>query len=95
VTLGHEGAILVESGRALRLPALPVTALSAVGAGDSFLAGRVHGLARGGGHEDAFRLGLAAGTAAVLTPGTDLCQLVDVRRFAAELGVQALLDDVT
>lgn len=41
------------------------------------------------------RLGLAAGTAAVLTPGTDLFRLADVRRFAAELGVQALLDDVT
>ncbi|MBD0276146.1 MAG: 1-phosphofructokinase family hexose kinase, partial [Acetobacteraceae bacterium] len=36
VTLGHEGAILAEPEGVLRLPALDVPALGAVGAGDSF-----------------------------------------------------------
>jgi len=42
--------------------------------------------------EQAFRLGMAAGTAAVLTPGTDLCQREEVDRMAAMLGVTGRFD---
>lgn len=87
VSLGHQGALLAHAGGVLRLPALPVQARSAVGAGDSFVAAMVHGLARGLALEEAFRLGMAGGTAAVLTPGTDLCHASDVWRLAAQLGV--------
>lgn len=90
VSMGHKGALLVERGRALALPAIPVQARSAVGAGDSFVAGMTYGLAAGWDAERAFRLGIAAGTAAVLTPGTDLCHVADVERLAAELGVTGL-----
>lgn len=88
VSLGRDGALLAHAGGVLRLPALPVQARSAVGAGDSFVAAMTHGLALGLPLEQAFRLGLAGGTAAVLTPGTDLCHAADVWRLAAELGVQ-------
>ncbi|MBK8630710.1 MAG: 1-phosphofructokinase family hexose kinase [Sphingomonadales bacterium] len=83
VTLGHEGAILVGTERPVILPAIAVPVHSAVGAGDSFLAGMVHALAQGLAAEIAFRHGIAAGTAAVMTPGTDLCQPADMAALLA------------
>lgn len=92
VSMGHNGAMLVQAGRVLALPAIPVEPLSAVGAGDSFVAAMTHGLAAGRPVEQAFRLGIAAGTAAVLTPGTDLCHRRDVERLAATIGVVGMAD---
>lgn len=88
VSLGEQGALLVEAGRVLRLSAIAVEARSAVGAGDSFVAAMTFGMASGWDVEQAFRLGIAAGTAAVMTPGTDLCQREDVVRLAARIGVR-------
>jgi 6-phosphofructokinase 2 len=81
VTLGHLGAILISATETLHLPAIDVDVKSAVGAGDSFLGAMTYALAAGQTMKEAFRLGVAAGTAAVLTPGTDLCQKVDVERM--------------
>jgi 6-phosphofructokinase 2 len=78
VTLGHLGALLVSDGQQLRLPAVEVEVRSAVGAGDSFVGALTHALAAGQSLEHAFRLGLAAGGAAVMSPGTGLCQRHDV-----------------
>ncbi len=82
VTMGREGAMLVGAEHHLRLPAVPVTTRSSVGAGDSFLAAMVFALAGGAAVEDAFRLGLAAGAASVLAPGTGLARAKDVERLA-------------
>lgn len=90
VSMGHQGALLVQAGHVLALPAIPVEARSAVGAGDSFVAAMTYGLATGRPIDEAFRLGIAAGTAAVLTPGTDLCHRSDVERLAATIGVNGL-----
>ena len=87
VTMGHQGAILVHAGGVLTLPAIAVEVRSAVGAGDSFVAAMTHGLAMGRSVEDAFRLGIAAGTAAVMTPGSDLCHREAVERLAAAIGI--------
>jgi 6-phosphofructokinase 2 len=85
VTLGHEGAVLAHAGGVLRLPALPVKPRSAVGAGDSFVAAMTLKLAQGAAVEEAFMYGIAAGTAAVLTPGTELCSRSDVERLFEEV----------
>lgn len=81
VTLGHEGAVLAHAGGVVHRPALDVPVQSATGAGDSFVAGMVHGFLRGEDALGAFRWGMAAGTAAVLNPGTDLAHPDDVRRL--------------
>lgn len=81
VTMGHNGALLARKSGTLHLPAVPIEAKSAVGAGDSFLAAMTYGLASGRDPAEAFRLGIAAGAAAVLTPGTDLCHRADVERL--------------
>jgi 6-phosphofructokinase 2 len=59
---------------------------SATGAGDSFLAGIVFALAQRRAAEDAFAFGMAAGAAAVLTPGTELCRREDVLRIYEGFG---------
>jgi 6-phosphofructokinase 2 len=87
VTLGHEGAILAEpSGRVLRLPALDVPAVGAVGAGDSFLAAMVCALSRGDPPREAFAWGMAAGAAAVMRPGTAHPRAGDVQALRRRIG---------
>lgn len=80
-TMGHEGALLAQASGTLRLPALKADVRSAVGAGDSFVAATTFALVHGAAPEEAFRWGIAAGTAAVLTPGTGLCKREDVERL--------------
>ncbi|MBO9576269.1 MAG: 1-phosphofructokinase family hexose kinase [Sphingobium sp.] len=86
VTMGHEGAVLAHAGGTMHVPAVPIEAGSTVGAGDSFLAGMLYGLSDGQSPEKAFRLGMAAGTAAVLRPGTDLAQQEDIEAMLGRLG---------
>jgi 6-phosphofructokinase 2 len=86
VTLGTEGALLVSAEGAHFLPAVPVETRSAVGAGDSFLAGLVLGLVRGQSPLDAFRLATAAGAATATTPGTDLCHPPEVEALLRRVG---------
>ena len=85
LTMGHLGAALVTRDRILRAQPLPVTPLSAVGAGDSFLGALVWQIAEGGELADAFRYAMAAGAAALLYPGTELCRPEDVVRLAAQV----------
>lgn len=83
VTMGRDGALLASGTGTWRLPAVSVETKSAVGAGDSFLAAMVFALGCERDPVDAFRYGVAAGAAAVLTPGTDLCHRDDVERLFA------------
>lgn len=78
VTLGGDGAILVGADTIQRVPAIEVPVQSAVGAGDSFVAAMTWSLAEGHDIGEAFRFGLAAGAAAVMTSGTELCRRADV-----------------
>ncbi len=84
VTFGREGAILANRDGTLTSPAIPVEACSAVGAGDSFLAGMVYGFSLGRSAEQAFQVGLAAGAAAVLSCGRELAKPEDLKRLVGE-----------
>ena len=86
VTLGHRGTLLVSVAGEMRLPALGVEVRSAVGAGDSFLGAVTFALAADQSIEAAFRLGLAAGTAAVMSPGTGLCHPEDIKALFGKVG---------
>lgn len=85
VTMGHEGALLATREGVVRRHTPEVEVRSAVGAGDSFVAGMTFALATGKSPREAFVTGMAAGTAAVLTPGTDLCARPDVERLEAQI----------
>ena len=88
LTMGHLGAALVTRNEVLRAPPIPITPRSAVGAGDSFLAALIWRLAAGASRADAFRLAVAAGAAALVHPGTELCRLEDVERLADQVTIE-------
>jgi 6-phosphofructokinase 2 len=67
-----------------------VQVVSSVGAGDSFLGAMVWALEAGRELEAAFRYGVAAGTAALLSPGTRLCGIADVERLAPGVELRAI-----
>jgi 6-phosphofructokinase 2 len=90
LTLGHEGALLVTRGAAWRAHALAIKPVSTVGAGDSFLGAMTWALAGGHDLEDAFRYGIAAGSAALITPGTGLCRQNDVVRLHGQVSIEMI-----
>jgi 6-phosphofructokinase 2 len=90
VSLGEQGAMLVTEAGAWRAHALRVPVASTIGAGDSFVAGLVWGLAQGQAPEQAFALALATSAAALLSPGTALADPADVARLLPEVKVVAL-----
>ncbi|KAA0085052.1 1-phosphofructokinase family hexose kinase [Paraburkholderia sp. T12-10] len=81
LSLGGRGAFFATAGHVVALPAPPVTVVSAVGAGDSFLAAIIWALDHEASHEQALRYAIAAGSAAVLRAGTALCDTADVIRL--------------
>ncbi|MFA5517510.1 MAG: 1-phosphofructokinase family hexose kinase [Desulfuromonadales bacterium] len=88
LTLGESGTLFTAKGLQARIKGPPVQVVSAVGAGDSFLGGLVFALTEDYPLADAFRYAIAAGTAAVLTPGTQLCRKRDVERIYKEMAGQ-------
>jgi 6-phosphofructokinase 2 len=85
VSLGAAGVLVAsaEGTERIRAPLVPI--ISKVGAGDSTVAGMVLALARGRSWREAVRFGVAAGAAAVMTPGTELCRREDVERLYEQL----------
>ena len=94
ITLGQEGAVFANRDGSGFRPAIKVEACSAVGAGDSFLAGIVYGFADGRPAEEAFRLGLAGGAAAVLSSGSELCKPEDLERLVEKALSGEQVDDL-
>jgi len=90
VSLGEEGALLVTATHAWRAPSLKVDVQTTIGAGDSFVGGMVWALSEGYAPEHAFRYAMAAGTAALLAPGTALCQAADVVQLMSVVGYHAI-----
>lgn len=88
LTLGEQGALLVTADHAWRALPLDIETVSTVGAGDSFLGGLVSALAGGKSLEQAFRVAVAAASAAVLTPGTGLCQPEEVKRLLPKVKIR-------
>ena len=85
VSLGAAGALVVSDRirQRIRAPAAPIK--SRVGAGDSMVAGLTLALSQGRSVAEAVKYGIAAGSAAVMTPGTQLCRRRDVERLFAQL----------
>ena len=81
VSLGSEGALLATSQESLRFSAIPMRALSGVGAGDAMVAAITVGLSRDWSLAKSVRFGIAAGAAMLLTPGTEPCSRADTERL--------------
>ena len=90
LTLGEDGALLVTATQAWRAAAMKIEVSSTVGAGDSFLGGMVAALAQDQTMPDAFRMAVAAGSAAVMSPGTELCREADVKRLMPQVRISEI-----
>lgn len=90
VARGAEGSVLAEADQRLFVQAAKVVVKSKVGAGDSFVAGFVLGLARGQTSAEALAMGSAAASAAVMTDATQLCRAADVMRLLPECVVSGV-----
>jgi 6-phosphofructokinase 2 len=85
VSLGRGGAISATKNGVERFLAPAVLARSKVGAGDSMVAGLTAALVQRRSLEDAVRSGVAAGSAAVMNEGTELCRREDAERLYQHL----------
>ncbi|MGE4492495.1 MAG: 1-phosphofructokinase family hexose kinase [Syntrophotalea sp.] len=81
ISLGAAGALVAAESFTEHILPPTVPIVSKVGAGDSMVAGIVLSLARGKPLRDAVIFGIASGTAAVMTPGTELCRREDAERL--------------
>jgi ribokinase len=69
VTLGADGALVVEQGRASHVPAVPVRPVDTTAAGDAFCGGLADALAAGADLQDAARWAVRVAAAACTRPG--------------------------
>ena len=95
LTLGEDGALLVTADGTWRSEPMHIEVVSSVGAGDSFLGGMVAAIAAGAPLDQAFRMGVAAGSAAVMSPGTELCHEADVKRLLEEVKISEIAPAVS
>ncbi len=87
LSLGERGAMLFSADGAWRADALRVEVKSTTGAGDSFLGAMAWALNQDMPLPEAFRFGIAAGSAALLHGGTSLCRADDVARLVQQVQV--------
>ncbi len=87
ISRGKDGIIAATKKSIIKAVSPSVKVRSAVGAGDCTTAGLALKLAAGESLVEACRLGTAMGTAAVLTPGTELCHRADVEELLPQIQV--------
>ncbi|NQT31863.1 MAG: 1-phosphofructokinase [Deltaproteobacteria bacterium] len=90
ISRGSEGIIAATSKEVLKAIPPEVKVRSAVGAGDCTIAGLALKLANEESLSKACRLAVALGTAAVLTPGTELARRSDVEALLPQVKIKRI-----
>ncbi len=90
VSMGGDGAIIVNADGAWRARGVRIDVKSTVAAGDSMIAGLAVGLERGMRLPDAFRLGVAAATARCATPPDAMFDAHAVEIYAAQIEIEEI-----
>jgi len=90
ISRGKEGIIAATRGSVFKAVPPSVKIKSTLGAGDCTIAGLALKLAYGEPMIDACRLAVSMGTAAVLTPGTELCHNEDVKTLLPQVTVWSM-----
>ena len=89
LSMGKEGAMAAKGEEVVHVQNPPVDAQSAVGSGDSMLAGLVYGFAHGFSLAEAVTQGVAAGTANTLSLGAGQFSMGDFEAVRAKVTVQS------
>ena len=90
VSLGGEGAILVDDSGTYHARSPQVKVISTVGAGDSMVAGLIYALTRGEDSADVLRFGIACGSATATTPGTRIFTEPEAKALMDRISVERL-----
>lgn len=90
ISLAEAGALLITQEKVFHGKAPSVPVVSKVGAGDSMVAGLIRGIVEKASFEEILRMGIAAGTAAVMAPGTELCRVEDYRELLPRIEIQSV-----
>jgi 6-phosphofructokinase 2 len=85
VSLGADGAILVNKDETHLVKAPKVEKKSTVGAGDSMVGGMVWALSQNKSLKEVIQLGVCCGTAATMNEGTQLFKVEDVMRLLKDI----------
>jgi 6-phosphofructokinase 2 len=90
VSLGHEGAVLVDANNSYHCEAPKVHKQSTVGCGDSLVAGLITAAHRGETPEQMLRLGVICGSATASHPGTELFSHEELETLSSDIEVRQL-----
>lgn len=91
LSAGEAGVLLVTAESAWEIPAPPVRKVSSIGAGDCLVAGTLLRLAEHVPLPDAVRYGVACSAAAVMNPGTALCEQHDAEKLFRAMAAPRLI----
>jgi 1-phosphofructokinase family hexose kinase len=87
ISLGKEGAVLVDNDKAWLAASPKIVAANPIGAGDSMVAGVVWGLSQGDSMQDALCKGIACGAATASMKGTTVGTLEQVNALLAQVQI--------
>jgi len=90
VTLGKDGAILVNLNESLKIDAPSVKVESTVGAGDSFVGGISYSIDQGYGIEKRLKFATAVASASVMSEGTNPGKKEDIERLIELVQIRGL-----
>jgi len=87
ISLGKEGAVLVDKDQAWLAASPKIAAANPIGAGDSMVAGVVWGLSHGDSMQDALRKGIACGAATASRKGTTVGTREQVNELLSQVQI--------
>lgn len=90
VSDGENGSFVLFEGKRFNVAAAKVETVSAVGSGDSFIAGVAAGLARGYRFDEVLKLATACGAANAMESKTGMIQTGNVEKIIEEIVVKGL-----
>ncbi len=90
VSLGEEGAVLINKESALQFVAPKLNIKSTVGAGDTMVAGMVYQLHKGQSISEAVKFGVACGSATTINSGMQLGTLTGAKKLLGRIKIKKL-----
>ena len=90
ISMGADGALLLDRERTYRAKALPIEAKGLTGAGDSMVAGMCYALRKHLGSEDMLRYAMACSAGSVRQEGTLLARESDVRELLPQVEIEVI-----
>ena len=90
ISMGADGALLLDSEHAYQAKALPIEARGLTGAGDSMVAGMCFALRKHLGAEDMLRYAMAAAAGSVRQEGTLLAEESDIQELLPKVEIEVI-----